>query len=87
MATANLRQLNVFCQILFNAYDKNGFNLTKTNYQKIKKHINILNVLCNSTSYTCTRRIKILRKHLTVIFNILKILKLMIKKMMEDDDI
>ncbi len=86
-ATANLRQLNGFCQMLFNAYDTNGFNLTKINYQKVKKHTNILNVLCNTTSYTYTRRIKLLGKHLTVILNILKILKPMIKKMMEDDDI
>ncbi len=85
LATANLRQLNGFCQILYNAYDTNAFQLSKKMYRKLTKHTRILKVLCNSSKYTYGRRLHIMRKHLTIFINILKLLRPMIKKMLNDN--
>jgi hypothetical protein len=85
LATANLRQLNGFSQILYNAYDSNGFNLSKVNYNYILKRSKILDILCNSTKNSYNKRLSILRKHLTIIINILKILRPYIKKLIEDN--
>ncbi len=85
LATANLRQLNEFCQILYNAYDTNGFQLSKKMYRKLTKHTRILKALCNSSKYTYARRLNILRKHLTIFINILKLLRPVIKKMLDDN--
>jgi hypothetical protein len=87
LATANVRQLNGFCQILYNAYDSNGFNLSKANYTYMRKHSKILDILCNSTKYSYTKRLSILRKHLTIITNILKIIRSYIKKLIDDNHI
>jgi hypothetical protein len=87
LATVNIRQLNGISQIIYNAYESNGFNLTKESYSKLRKHIKILNILCNTTKYSYTSRLSILRKHLTIIINILKILRPHIKKIIEDSHI
>ncbi len=87
LATANLRQLNGFCQILYNSYDTNTFQLSKKLYKKLAKHTGILKVLCNSTKYTYARKLNILRKHLTIFINILKLLRPTIKKMLDDNTI
>ena len=87
LATANPRQLNGFCQILYNAYDSNGLNLSRVNYSKLRKYSKILDILCNSSKYSYNKRITILRKNLTKIVNILNILKPQIRKLIEDNHI
>jgi len=84
LATANLRQLNGICQVLYNAYESNGFNLNKQNYGKLRKQSRILDILCNSSRYSYKKRLHILRKNLTIIINILNILRPQIKKLIDD---
>jgi len=85
LATPNLRQLNGLCELLFNAFDTNGFKLSKERYMKIKRHHKILNVLCNSTKNSYQKRIKIIRQHLRVIINILSLLRVVVVKMLSED--
>jgi len=87
LATANLRQLNGITQIIYNAYDSNGFNISKSSYAKIRKHHKILDILCNTTKYSYITRLATLRKHLTIILNILKILRPQLKKISQGTDI
>jgi hypothetical protein len=85
LATANTRQLNGICEILYNAYDANAFNLSKSNLKKLQKHSKVLHVLCNTTKYSHTKRLNVLRKNLTIIINILTMLRPSIKKLLDDN--
>jgi hypothetical protein len=85
LATANVRQLNGVCEILYNAYDANSFNLSKNNFKKLEKHSKVLHVLCNTTKYSYIKRLNLLRKHLTIVINILTMLRPSIKKLLDDN--